>query len=287
MKSIYKKQSGLTLIEIMIAVTISLILLAGIGQIYASSKKTYRTTDAVSRLQENGRFALDFIVKSIRESDHMGCLNRNNDVFSGVSATDDVAVSGLVASDTIALISSQDAMNVSGVVNKGTTVITLDSASDFESGDNILISDCEKAQTVTITGISGSTLTISNGLKQSYSKRAAVSRLIRTTYSLGINAAGNPALFMNDGTVNPELVEGVENMQVQFGVDSDQNQVANYYVDPSAVPVMENVVSIKLVLTVRSIADNVAAQNRVYNAVSDRRITKNYTATVAIRNRLN
>ena len=291
MKFINKKQSGLTLIEIMIAVVISLILLAGVGQIYLSSKKTYRTTDALSRLQENGRFSLDFIVKSIRETDHMGCLYRKSTVFDGVSATNDNVVAGLVNSDTITLISaSQDTMNVSSVAAAGASTIALDSASDFEDGDQILISDCEKGQTVTITSISGSTLTIDSPLKQAYSKRATVSKLITTIYSLGINVAGNPALFMDDGSgVARELVEGIEDMQVQFGVDTDSNQVANYYVDPDSVSVseMNDVVSVKLSLAVRTLTNNVAVQNRVYNGVNDRRISKNYVATVAIRNRLN
>ncbi|MCP3675718.1 MAG: pilus assembly protein PilW, partial [Gammaproteobacteria bacterium] len=68
-----KKQRGISIVEIMIAVTISLILLAGIGQIYLSNKQTYRMTDAVSRLQESGRFAMNFITQSVRSAGHWGC----------------------------------------------------------------------------------------------------------------------------------------------------------------------------------------------------------------------
>lgn len=55
------KQRGLTLMEVMVAITISLILLAGVMQIFLGSRQTYRMQDGLARLQENGRFAMDFI----------------------------------------------------------------------------------------------------------------------------------------------------------------------------------------------------------------------------------
>ena len=64
---------GMTLVEIMIAITISLILLAGILTILVSSKATYNTQDALSRLQENGRYALKVITERVRNAGFTGC----------------------------------------------------------------------------------------------------------------------------------------------------------------------------------------------------------------------
>ncbi|MDE2088439.1 MAG: PilW family protein [Gammaproteobacteria bacterium] len=67
-------QGGLTVVEIMVAVTISLILLAGVLQIFISSRGAYRLQQGLSRLQENGRFAMNFLVKDIRMAGYMGCV---------------------------------------------------------------------------------------------------------------------------------------------------------------------------------------------------------------------
>ncbi len=50
----------------MVALVISLFLTAGVIQLFIGSKQTYRLHDALSRMQENGRFALQAMAKDIR-----------------------------------------------------------------------------------------------------------------------------------------------------------------------------------------------------------------------------
>lgn len=64
-------QSGMTLVEILVAMLISLFLTAGIIQLFIGSKQTYRFHDALSRLQENGRLALDSMAIDIRMAGYM------------------------------------------------------------------------------------------------------------------------------------------------------------------------------------------------------------------------
>ncbi|MCU9946814.1 PilW family protein [Pseudomonas sp. PDM13] len=59
-------QRGLSIIELMVALVLSLILLTGVIQVFLSTKQTYATNDAMSHLQENGRFALEFIARNAR-----------------------------------------------------------------------------------------------------------------------------------------------------------------------------------------------------------------------------
>lgn len=66
MKSLMKNQSGLSLVELLIAMALGLILTLGALQMMLSSQSLYRTTDSLSRIQESGRFALDFLAKDIR-----------------------------------------------------------------------------------------------------------------------------------------------------------------------------------------------------------------------------
>jgi type IV pilus assembly protein PilW len=60
------QQKGLSIVELMIALTLSLILLAGVIQVFLSTRQTYQTNEVISRMQENGRFALDFMTRSVR-----------------------------------------------------------------------------------------------------------------------------------------------------------------------------------------------------------------------------
>jgi len=70
---IYKCQKGLTLIELMIAIVVGLILVAGVIQVFVANKQTYRITDAQSRLQDNARFALEILTRDIRSAGFSGC----------------------------------------------------------------------------------------------------------------------------------------------------------------------------------------------------------------------
>ncbi len=70
-----KSQRGFTIIEVMVAVTLSLIVLAGVTQIYLGSKTTYKMQEASSEVQESGRFAMDFISKDVRMAGYIGCAN--------------------------------------------------------------------------------------------------------------------------------------------------------------------------------------------------------------------
>ena len=68
------KQSGFSLIEIMIALLIGVFLLGGMLQIFSVSQQTYRMQSNLARLQENGRFALDFLAHDIRMVGYWGCM---------------------------------------------------------------------------------------------------------------------------------------------------------------------------------------------------------------------
>lgn len=69
------KSRGFGLVELMVASTIGLILLGGIGYVYLGSRQTFRTQDDFSRIQENVRYALDQVGVDVRMAGYAGCLN--------------------------------------------------------------------------------------------------------------------------------------------------------------------------------------------------------------------
>ncbi|MGV6483864.1 PilW family protein [Stenotrophomonas sp. G4] len=67
--------AGLSLVELMIALVISLVLMLGVVQVFMASQTASRLSEGASRVQENARFALDFLERDIRMAGHMGCVN--------------------------------------------------------------------------------------------------------------------------------------------------------------------------------------------------------------------
>ena len=69
-----KAEKGFGLVEVMIAVTLGIVVVLGITQIFASAKQSYLTQDSTSRLQEDARYVLSRMVQDIRMAGMFGCL---------------------------------------------------------------------------------------------------------------------------------------------------------------------------------------------------------------------
>lgn len=67
--------SGLSLMELLIALLIGSILIVGVIQVFLASWTAYRLSQGIARNQESGRFALDFLTRDIRMAGHTGCIN--------------------------------------------------------------------------------------------------------------------------------------------------------------------------------------------------------------------
>lgn len=100
-----------------------------------------------------------------------------------------------------------------------------------------------------------------------------------TTYSVGTGASGQPSLFRSiNGGNAVEMVEGIQNLQVLYGEDTDRDFVPNYYVNIGNISDASQIVSVRLTLTAQTAELIRAAQNS--------RITRNFTSTIVLRNRV-
>lgn len=70
-----KLQTGVTLIELMVALAIGAFLMIGAVTVFMQSRATFRLTESVSRLQENARFAVDLLEQDVRMSHFWGFTN--------------------------------------------------------------------------------------------------------------------------------------------------------------------------------------------------------------------
>lgn len=88
-----KKQSGFTLIELMVSMVIGLFLLAGVFTIYLSSVKTKSVVDDEVALMRDAQFALETLAYDLRHAGSYGLRNyedkfnvRNKEALSGEAA---------------------------------------------------------------------------------------------------------------------------------------------------------------------------------------------------------
>ncbi len=71
------RQQGMSLIELMIAMALGLFLMWGAMQAYLTSKRTYSMQQSLSRIQETGRMAHEFIGFDARNAGNTGCASAN------------------------------------------------------------------------------------------------------------------------------------------------------------------------------------------------------------------
>lgn len=211
------KQEGMTLIEILVALVLGIALIASVLSIFVSSNKSSRMLEGMSRMQENGRFALNFIGRDIRSTGHRAritgitvCLNDKSG--AAIDGTNDL---GTNSSDTLILQQSS----------------------------------CDLPQTI--------------------------------IYSIANGTSGRRSLFRNDNGNNQELIEDVDDMQIEYGADTDNNGAPDYFVPAgtgTASLDMSQVVSVRVALVVKT--------PEVVVSAGDGRIDREFSSTIALRNRL-
>ena len=74
--SVPGRAAGLTLVELLVAMTIGLVLIAGATQVYVDSHAAYAVNETTARLQENARYAMSVLEPDIRMSGYWGLTNR-------------------------------------------------------------------------------------------------------------------------------------------------------------------------------------------------------------------
>ncbi|MEH6651037.1 MAG: PilW family protein [Motiliproteus sp.] len=332
----HRSEHGFSMVELMIALVLGLMIVAAVMQTFIGTKRSYELQDDLSRVQENGRFAMEYLKRDIRQADFWGCLtgalgNITNNLDASVDTTlfsmaegvsgaegsgyqtDITKLGAAILSDMIVLRGGAD--SGFGVLPpympSPSGTVKIDPAATLEKGEIVLLSDCTQGDIFQISNdpetgnaghdevnhgtgniiVNGNTVSpgnINNGLSKKYTGDARLFKAGTTTFEVKLNSFGEPALYRN-GT--EELVEGVESMQIEYGIDIDNDRIPNYFNDFDASEV-DAAVSVRISLLVRGHKENVADTNMAlsYDGASfptqDRRLRKVFTTTIALRNRL-
>src|SRR5690606_15791490 len=99
---------GLSLVELMVAMLLGLILIAGVLQIFLGNRQAQRMEQAISRVEENGRIAMDLITQDLRVAGYYGCARAVEGEINNASLleVDGVDADVLLATDADAYLSN-------------------------------------------------------------------------------------------------------------------------------------------------------------------------------------
>jgi type IV pilus assembly protein PilW len=76
---------GFSLIELLIALGLGVVVTAGIVQLFVGNNQTNTLLNGQARLQENARFAMDFITRSARSAGYFGCDPDQDKVYNSLT----------------------------------------------------------------------------------------------------------------------------------------------------------------------------------------------------------
>ncbi|WP_291014431.1 prepilin-type N-terminal cleavage/methylation domain-containing protein [Hydrogenophaga sp.] len=70
------RQMGFSLVELMVALVLGLIVIGGVISIFLTNQQAFRTTESLSRLQENARISFELMAREIRQAGGNPCGTR-------------------------------------------------------------------------------------------------------------------------------------------------------------------------------------------------------------------
>ncbi len=274
---------GLSLIELMVALTIGALMLAGAVTVYMQSRNTYRTNDAASRMQEVGRYALDVISPDVRLAGFWGLTNRPDSFSNGAGAVANDC-GGNFTVNVAQPIQGRDAKATGGggynlaCKLNGNVVATPDWADVLivrRATADATILEKDRLQVQTNREMAA---LFSDGNRPSGfagGDQSETHNLMFSAYYVAempsINGVRQYSLRRQTLIAGPqiqddEVISGVQDMQVQFGLDVDADGTVDRYVNPEdAIPVDARIATVQLWLLVVAEEREVGFQdNRQY-----------------------
>lgn len=353
MKLMRNSQRGFSIIELMIAMVLGLVLMAGVLQVFITSKQTFNLNEEMNWIQENARYSVGYLAEDIRMAGYYGCASRASNVVNvlnnpssswvtdfnkGIQGYDGNSgtfpsttfprpVTGTLTPElpktdvfTVHRGDFDNAFKVSGH-NATSAVIDVQGTHQFGEGTILIVSDCRNTAIFQTTGnqtnkvnhnkgnsvspgnctkgLGVPRLCTANGNGYTYKDDAFIMQAVGHAYYVDVASNGVPSLFretLNKGgvtTTKEELIQGVENMQLQYGLDTDGDNIPNRYVRADQITATQwetAVISARLTLLLRSLTE-LASEPQVFSYMgasytpTDRYVRRTVTTTVKLRNR--
>lgn len=216
MSTAHHDQAGLTIVELMVAITVGLLVVLAATSLLLSTKTGYIAQDEGARLQETGRYAIESITRAVRQA---GYENWSTDA-TALLATPEISanIAGLDASslkETNPGIESPVTKSING---SDVLAVRFIGSGTGTSGDGTLL-NC--------AGFS-----VAEPINLETDRGWSI-------FYIGADKSGEPELrckYYGKTSWNTEAIaRGVEAFQVLYGVDTDADGLSNQFRTATAV----------------------------------------------------
>ena len=293
-------QAGVSLVELMIAITLGLVAVGAAMSIFLANRKSFALVEGLARVQENARFAVDMLSRDIREAGNAVCggnLPSVNIVPSGNAWA--TWGRGLVGDDwnsgfsaptgDTAPIANTDSLLLWSASSGGTPVqitahtpgasgsFTVASAPGYAQDEVVTACDGSQLVTFVVGSVTNQTVGYSNGasLTKAIAAGGFLNTLSAELWYVGQSTTGAASSLRRisrtkttGSTQNEEMVEGVTNMQIQYLLgDATGAPAATAYVDAASVTDWTKVIAVRVTLTLAT-QDSVGTTGSANTTVS-------------------
>lgn len=230
-----KQSSGYSLVEVMVAMVISLIILSGVYKLITDETINAARDEAVLDMQNNARAAMARIAGDLRRAGFFGCGGKQSYpaapftfdapiVFSNDDAAAAANIDDGTDSITLAFLAGDVPLEPAPAANTISTVTTKDftlARKAFATGEPLLITDCDQYAIFTKTNPTDNTLLLQHGgldLKRAYGAPLPARAYRFESSAYRVEGA--------DLRLNGQVVaENIEDLQFEFVEDTDQDGV--------------------------------------------------------------
>lgn len=243
-------QSGYSLIELMIAMVLGAFLIGGAATVFVQGSATQRLSQSISRVQENARFAINVVEPDVRLAGMYGRVNVPQTIEGRKGSA---TALGAITGDCATQGYSDLEVPIEGYNDDNPFASTCLPAADYLDGTDILVVRHAASDAVTTYDTARIYLRSDNshgelfigsavpttGFSTFYDDRPLGYHLYYVrpySYSAGdgipmlrrklLSVSGSAAALLDE-----EVAAGVEDLQVQFGIDSDDDDSVDMYVD--------------------------------------------------------
>ena len=234
-KNLFKSSYGISLIEILIALVISAILMAGIYQMFIRQQKTYTTQEQIAEMQQNVRIAINKMIREIRmagfggknnnlrgENDIINAFGNVNGFSNIINPSNDIAVDGILH-DQMTVVAAYDQVGtLAESSSKGSSTVTVRYTNDDQRCDNpreiYLCLNGRNNYLIQPTSENQIALGEKVGLKEDHAGGETVFLVKAITYGLRKDKRGVQVLFRDENTGGDRqtVAEHIENLQFRY-----------------------------------------------------------------------
>ena len=257
------RQAGFSLIELMIALTINMVIVAAAAYLYLGTSESKRNLSQQQQLSENGQYALDLIGRditnagffpSVREMTNGRAFKYQNDSISKSQTAFNSGIFGCTGQSFSPTTFSCTAHS-NAAITADTIVINYftNDAMGRDMGQRV---DCNRSDVQGATENSGRTDAASTQSAATPSTRVPLKPLFvsnrytlsTTTYSIEGQSISTQSLACNGnvGTVYQPAIVGVESLQFLYGVYTDDSLQPQRFYASSAVAALGGTTDPKL-----------------------------------------